>query len=98
MTNPDCVATETSWNIEILPVVSFLKVNNADQIGQLCRLVWTFVVGMQQKQFFHENPNYLFVCLCDLILNIPVNKFSVLSGWVFLLSKDLCVLLKDTRQ
>ena len=36
------------------------------------------------------------VCLFDLILYIPVNKFSVMSGQV--LSKDKNVLLKDTAQ
>ena len=26
----------------------------------------------------------LFVCLFDLIIYVPVNNFSVMSGWVFL--------------
>ena len=40
--------------------------------------------------------------LFDLILYVPVNNLSVMSGWVFLvkpvLSNDSCVLLKDTTQ
>ena len=41
-------------------------------------------------------------CLFDLILNVPANNFSVMSGQVFLgwtsTKKDKCVLLKDTTQ
>ena len=44
----------------------------------------------------------LFVCLFDLILYTPVNNFSVMwdgSFWVEpVLSKNKCVLLKDTTQ
>ena len=44
----------------------------------------------------------LLVCLFDLILYVPVNNFSAMSGgssWVKpVLSKDKCVLLKDTMQ
>ena len=43
-----------------------------------------------------------FVCLFDLILYVPINIFSVISdvySWVEPeLSKDKCVLLKDTTQ
>ena len=43
-----------------------------------------------------------FVCLFDLILYVPVKFFSVISdgsSWVEpVLSKDKCVLLKDTTQ
>ena len=28
--------------------------------------------------------NPVLVCLLDLILNVPINNFSVISGWVFL--------------
>ena len=43
------------------------------------------------------------ICLFDLVLYVPVNNLLVISGWVFLcwtstISKDLCVLLKDTTQ
>ena len=42
------------------------------------------------------------VCLFNLILYIPVNNLSVISGGSSCveptLSKDLCVLLKDTTQ
>ena len=44
----------------------------------------------------------LYLFLFDLILYIPVNNFLVMLGWVLLskpvLSKDLCVLLKDRMQ
>ena len=50
--------------------------------------------------FFSEN--LVFICLFDLILFVPVNNFSVTSGWSSwvepVLSKDKCVLLKDTMQ
>ena len=36
------------------------------------------------------------ICLSDLILYVPVNNFSVMSGQVLVLSKDKCVLFKDT--
>ena len=36
-------------------------------------------------------------CLFDLILYTPVNNFSVMSSWIEpVISKDQCVLLKDS--
>ena len=43
-------------------------------------------------------PCGILICLSDLILYIPVKKFSVMSRREPVLSKDKCVLLKDTTQ
>ena len=60
---------------------------------------------MWQNAAFHKSSLFDKInmfSLFDLILYIPVNNFSVMSGqpsWVEpVLSKDKCFLLKDTTQ
>ena len=42
-------------------------------------------VPKKPRQLRHLSSLYAdFVCLFDLILYVPVNNFSVMSGWLFL--------------
>ena len=69
----------------------------------MSKIIDHFQVVVHMSQTAQEILKFaLFFFLFDLILYIPVNNFSFMSGRSSLvepvLSKDKCVLLKDTAQ
>ena len=64
--------------------------------------IWLIRITFRYSSMDGAKTSTFHVCLFDLILYVPVNTFSVISGqvaWVEPeLSKDKCVLLKDTTQ
>ena len=58
---PACSVSETSYDGEILPVLSLMIANNkgADQPAHACRLVCAFVVCLRQSQVFSSRGPYV---------------------------------------
>ena len=71
---PACLAIETSWDIDFFSdcKLSFYTFHGAKN------------KGADQTARMQTDPQLCWFCLFDLIIYIPVNNFSVMSGRVFL--------------